>query len=62
VGVSGTTAWAVANALRVISEGKYPFHLLHSHTLSLDEAERGILALGAQIAGENPIHITICPK
>jgi threonine dehydrogenase-like Zn-dependent dehydrogenase len=60
VGVSATTAWSVTNALRVLGEGRYPFHKLHSHTVGLEGAEDAIRMLGGEVPGE-PIHITVVP-
>ena len=62
VGVAATTSWAVANAVRVLGEGRYPFAKLHSHTFGLEQAERGIRILGGEIEDELPIHITVKPQ
>jgi threonine dehydrogenase-like Zn-dependent dehydrogenase len=61
-GAFATTPWATANAMRLLDQGKYPFHKLHSHTFGLDDVERAIGILGGEIADPTPVlHITIKP-
>ena len=61
-GALATIPWATANAMRVLGEGKYPFHKLHSHTFGLDDVERAIGILGGEITDPTPVlHITIKP-
>ncbi len=60
VGASATTAWSVANAMRVIAGGRYPFAKLHSHTVGLDEVDWAIRLLGGEVEGQ-PVHVTITP-
>ena len=46
---------------RILAEGRYPFHKLHTHTVGLDEVERAIRILGGEVEGEQVIHITVVP-
>jgi hypothetical protein len=61
VGVSGTTSWAVRNAIRVIASRRFPFHRLQSHVFGLDRAGDAIGTLGGQFPGEEPIHVVVRP-
>jgi threonine dehydrogenase-like Zn-dependent dehydrogenase len=60
IGVAATTAWSVANALRVIADQRYPFARLHSHRFGLEDAELAVRTLGGE-AGAEPLHITVMP-
>ena len=60
-GVKGVSRWSTEQALRVIEEGNYPFHKLHTHTFGLDQTEYAIRLLSGEIEGENPIHVTVRP-
>jgi threonine dehydrogenase-like Zn-dependent dehydrogenase len=61
IGVAATTAWSVANALRVIADERYPFARLHSHRFGLEEAELAVRTLGGE-TGSEPLHITVMPS
>lgn len=62
-GALATTPWASDNAMRLLGEGKYPFHKLHSHTFGLDQVDRAIAILGGEIADPIPVlHITVKPQ
>jgi threonine dehydrogenase-like Zn-dependent dehydrogenase len=60
IGVSATTPWSVSNALRVLAEGRYPFHKLHSHSVGLEGVEDAVRILGGEVEGA-PIHMTVVP-
>jgi len=48
-------------AIRIIESRKYPLELMHTHTLPLADAERALLILGNEVAGEHGIHLSIEP-
>ncbi|GIU93368.1 MAG: putative alcohol dehydrogenase adh [Acidimicrobiia bacterium] len=60
-GVLGVSAWSFAQAIRIIASGRYPLHLLHTHTLKLDQLEQGLRLLAGQVEGETAVHITVVP-
>ena len=39
-------------AIRIIESRKFPLELMHSHTMSLHDAEKALLILGNEVAGE----------
>ncbi len=47
-------------AMALIASGKYPLRDLHTHTLTLDHAERAIKLLAGQVPDERAFHIAIC--
>jgi threonine dehydrogenase-like Zn-dependent dehydrogenase len=61
VGAYATVPWATEQALRVLGEGRYPFHKLHSMTVPLEAAEQAIQMLGGEVEGQSPLHITVVP-
>lgn len=48
-------------AIRIIESRKYPLELMHTHTLSLDEADRAVRILGNEVDGEYGIHLSLVP-
>jgi len=48
-------------AIRAIESRKYALEKMHTHTLSLDDAERAIRILAGEEAGEDAIHIALVP-
>ncbi len=46
---------------RIIAEGRYPFHSLHTHCVGLDDVERAIKILGGEIEDKPVTHITVSP-
>ena len=60
-GVFGVDFHAYEPAVRLIESGKYPLEKMHTHTLPLEEAERGIQILAREIPGEEAIHIALVP-
>ena len=61
-GMNGQDLVAVEPALRLIQSGKYPLERMHTHTYSLDDAERAVLTLAGRVSGEDAISITIAPN
>ncbi len=61
-GTGEPSAWAVEQAIRVIESRRYPLAQLHTHTLTIDELDRGIRTLAGEIPGEDAIHITVTPS
>lgn len=60
-GALGVSQWAFSNAIRVIASGRYPLHLMHTHTYDLADLEHAIAVLDGRVEGEDPIHITVTP-
>jgi threonine dehydrogenase-like Zn-dependent dehydrogenase len=60
-GVLGVDWPAYESAIRLIESGKYDLARMHTHTLALDEAERGLRLLAGAIPGEDAIHIALVP-
>lgn len=60
-GALGVSQWAFKNAIRVIASGKYPVHLMHTHTYDLADLEHAIAVLAGKVEGEEAIHITVTP-
>jgi threonine dehydrogenase-like Zn-dependent dehydrogenase len=61
-GMNGQDLVAVEPALRLIQSRKYPLERMHTHTYSLDDAERAVLTLAGRVSGEDAISITIAPN
>jgi threonine dehydrogenase-like Zn-dependent dehydrogenase len=60
-GVGGHDSVSVAAALRLIASRRFPLERLRTHHLPLAEAERAVRIVGREIAGEDPIHVTLLP-
>jgi threonine dehydrogenase-like Zn-dependent dehydrogenase len=60
-GAFGVDWPAYEAAIRLIEAGKYPLERMHTHTLPLAEAERGLDLLAGKVAGEQAIHIALVP-
>lgn len=60
LGAIGVDWASYEQAIRLIESGRYPLEKLHTHTLPLDEAARGIRLLSGE-AGEPAIHIALVP-
>lgn len=61
-GVYAVSSWAYSRAIRIISSGRYPLELMHTHTIGIDDLEFGIRLLAGEIDGEEAIHITVVPS
>jgi threonine dehydrogenase-like Zn-dependent dehydrogenase len=61
MGALGVDWPAYEAAVRLIESKKYPLEKMHTHTLALEEAERGIELLAGKVAGEEAIHIALIP-
>jgi threonine dehydrogenase-like Zn-dependent dehydrogenase len=61
MGALGVDWPAYDMAIRLIESGKYPLAKMHTHTLPLAEAERGVQLLAGDIKGEDAIHIALVP-
>ena len=62
VGARGSSEWATGQAIRLVESGRYPLHLMHSHSLPIDQVEHACRMLGGEVAGETPLHISIVPN
>jgi threonine dehydrogenase-like Zn-dependent dehydrogenase len=60
IGALGVDWGAYDAAVRLIENGSYPLELMHTHTLPLAEAERGIRLLAGE-EKEEAIHIALVP-
>ena len=60
-GAFGVDWPAYEAAVRLIESGAYPLAKMHTHTLPLDEAERGLALLAGRVEGEQAIHIALVP-
>jgi threonine dehydrogenase-like Zn-dependent dehydrogenase len=61
-GVVSADSWAYERAIDVISARRYPLRRMHTHSLPLEDVERGIeLLAGSGADGEEVLHVTITP-
>ena len=60
-GMLGNSSDSFAKAIDLIASGRHPLHLMHSHTLTIDDVDLAMRTLGSEVEGEDPIHITIGP-
>lgn len=61
MGALGVDWPAYEAAVRVIESGAYPLARMHTHTLPLEDAARGIELLAGRVAGEDAVHIAVVP-
>jgi len=61
-GVGGHDATSVDAALEVIASHSFPLHLMRTHTLPLDDAERAVRMVGRELPDEDPVHVTLVPS
>ena len=61
MGAFGVDWPAYEAAIRLIESGKYPLERMHTHTLPLSEAERGLALLAGNVPGERAIHVALIP-
>jgi len=61
MGAFGVDWRSYETAVRIVESGKYPLAKMHTHTLPLDEAERGLELLAGRVAGADAIHIALVP-
>ena len=61
MGALGVDGPAYEAAIRLIESGRYDLSKMHTHTLPLDEAERGLRLLAGDVPGEDAIHIALVP-
>lgn len=61
LGAFGVDWPAYEAAIRLIESRKYPLEHMHTHTLPLAEAERGLELLAGKVPGEQAVHIALMP-
>ncbi len=61
MGALGVDWPAYEAAIRLIESGRYPLAKMHTHTLPLAEAERGLRLLAGEVPGEDAIAIALVP-
>jgi threonine dehydrogenase-like Zn-dependent dehydrogenase len=61
LGAFGVDWPAYEAAVRLIESGKYPLERMHTHTLPLEEAARGLALLAGSVEGEQAIHVALVP-
>jgi threonine dehydrogenase-like Zn-dependent dehydrogenase len=61
MGALGVDWRSYETAVRIVESGRYPLAKMHTHTLALDQAERGLELLAGRVAGEEAIHIALVP-
>lgn len=61
MGALGVDWRSYETAVRIVESGKYPLEKMHTHTLPLDEAARGLEMLAGRVPGEDAIHIALVP-
>ena len=59
IGVLASGHWATQQAIRVIESGRLPLHLMHTHSLPIEQLEHGIRMLAGEVPGEQALHISI---
>ena len=60
-GVGGHDAASVDAALDLIASRRFPLHMMRTHTLPLDDAEKAVRMVGREVPGEEPVHVTLVP-
>lgn len=60
-GAFGVDWPAYEAAVRLIESGRYPLERMHTHTLPLAEAERGLALLAGKVPGEAAAHVALVP-
>jgi threonine dehydrogenase-like Zn-dependent dehydrogenase len=60
-GAFGVDGDSYAQAIRIVESRWQELATMHTHTLPLAEAERGLQLLAGQFAGEDAIHIALMP-
>jgi threonine dehydrogenase-like Zn-dependent dehydrogenase len=61
LGALGVDYPAYEAAIRLIESGRYPLAEMHTHTLPLGDAERGLQLLAGEVPGEEAVHIALVP-
>jgi threonine dehydrogenase-like Zn-dependent dehydrogenase len=61
-GAYSVSEWAKIQAVRVLSTGRLDLSGVHTHTLPITELDRAMRILGGEVAGEEPLHITVTPR
>jgi threonine dehydrogenase-like Zn-dependent dehydrogenase len=61
LGAFGVDFPAYEAAIRTIESQKYPLECMHTHTLPLAEAERGLALLAGGVPGEHAVHVALIP-
>jgi threonine dehydrogenase-like Zn-dependent dehydrogenase len=61
LGALGVDWPAYEAAIRLIESGRYDLAAMHTHTLPLDEAPRGLDLLAGKVPGEEAVHIALVP-
>lgn len=61
LGTLGVDWPAYEAAIRMIESGTHDLAKLHTHTLPLHEAERGLALLAGKVAGEQAVHVALVP-
>jgi threonine dehydrogenase-like Zn-dependent dehydrogenase len=61
-GVYSQGSDAYAQALRLLSENRYVFGSLHTHSFALEDAERAVRTLAGEIAGEFAVSVSLHPN
>ncbi|MGE0386692.1 MAG: zinc-binding dehydrogenase [Gammaproteobacteria bacterium] len=60
-GVLGVSSWAYARAIDIVASRRFPLERMHTHTVGLDGAEAMMRAIGREIPGVRPLHVTVRP-
>jgi threonine dehydrogenase-like Zn-dependent dehydrogenase len=60
-GVQAVDGDSYAKAIRIIESGRFPLLDLHTHSLTLECADRAISLLAGEVPGEQALHVTIEP-
>lgn len=61
-GAYGVDANANRKAIALIESGRFPLHLMHTHTFGLDEVGLAIETLGGETDDKTAIHVTVHPN
>ncbi|HTW97886.1 MAG TPA: zinc-binding dehydrogenase [Acidimicrobiales bacterium] len=61
VGAYGVNAAAYVQAIQIIESGRFPLEKLHTHSFELADTARAIETLAGDVAGEEAVHVAICP-
>lgn len=62
IGALASGHWATQQAIRTVESGRFPLHLLHTHTLPIEQLEHAIHLLAGEVPGEQALHVSVTPQ
>jgi threonine dehydrogenase-like Zn-dependent dehydrogenase len=59
IGALSSSHWGVQQAIRLVEERRYPVHLMHTHSVPIQDVEKAIQTLAGEIPDDPALHISI---